>query len=73
MRDSGETDDMVNSISLDSIGEERWLSYSITHASRAPLKFSLSFEATSARDFAEILCCLDYKLYRRIPVSLGLG
>jgi Ca2+-binding EF-hand superfamily protein len=69
MRDSGETDDMVNSISLDSIGEERWLSYSITHASRAPLKFSLSFEATSARDFAEILCCLDYKLYRRIPFS----
>lgn len=52
-----------------SSGEERWLSYSIAHSLRGPLKQSLSFEATSARDFAEILCCLDYKLYRRIPVS----
>jgi hypothetical protein len=51
-------------------GEERWLSYSIAHSSRPPLKQSFSFEATSARDFAEILCCLDYKLYRRIPVRV---
>ena len=50
-------------------GEERWLSYSIAHSSRPQLKQSFSFEATSSRDFAEILCCLDYKLYRRIPVS----
>jgi RAS guanyl-releasing protein 3 len=69
MRDSSETEDMINSISLDTIGEERWLSYSIAHSSRPPLKQSFSFEATSARDFAEILCCLDYKLYRRIPFS----
>lgn len=69
MREGNEAEDMINSISLDAIGEERWLSYSIAHSLRGPLKQSLSFEATSARDFAEILCCLDYKLYRRIPFS----
>ena len=50
--------------------EERWLRTSIA-SSRDPRKPSLGFDATSAREFAEILCCLDYKLYRRIPVRRG--
>jgi len=31
---------------------------------------SLGFEATSAQELAEILSSLDYKLFRRIPVSV---
>ena len=61
--------DTLTALPLLCRGEERWLSYSIAHSTRPALKQSFSFEATSSRDFAEILCCLDYKLYRRIPVS----
>ena len=31
---------------------------------------SLGFDATTAKELAEIMSALDYKLFRRIPVSL---
>jgi hypothetical protein len=34
---------------------------------------SLGFDATTAKELAEIMAALDYKLFRRIPVSERLG
>ncbi len=33
---------------------------------------SLGFDATSAEELAEIMCSLDYKLFRRIPVHMHI-
>ena len=49
--------------------EDTWLHHSVYVPRREYRRPSLGFDATSARDLAEILCALDYKLVRRIPVS----
>lgn len=63
-------DEMAEYIALDNIrSDEVWLQHSVrapwpSHDIRRP---SLGFDATTSRELAEILCALDYKLFRRIP------
>ena len=42
---------------------------STPHHSSDMRRPSLGFDATTAEELAEIMAALDYKLFRRIPVS----
>lgn len=66
MRRAGDSA-MAEYISLDAMPEDTWLHHSVYVPRREYRRPSLGFDATSARDLAEILCALDYKLVRRIP------
>lgn len=60
-------------ISLDAMPEEppRWFHHSLSAPSKREInarRTSLGFDATSAVELAEIMCSLDYKLFRRIPL-----
>lgn len=44
-------------------------SVSTPHHSNDIRRPSLGFDATTAEELAEIMAALDYKLFRRIPVS----
>lgn len=66
------TVEMAEYISLDVMPEQPWGHHhslstaSHLHEYRRP---SMGFDATSALDLAEILCLLDYKLFRHITVQ----
>lgn len=67
---------LVNSLSPHISSEEsssnKWFhqqSVSTPHHSNDIRRPSLGFDATTAKELAEIMAALDYKLFRRIPVS----
>lgn len=46
-----------------------WMPNSLPISGNALRRPSLGFEATSASDLAEIMCCIDSQLFRKVPVS----
>ncbi len=56
--------------------EPRWFHHSLSTPLRRDMnarRTSLGFDATTAQELAQIMCSLDYKLFRRIPVSAFFG
>ncbi|XP_064394333.1 RAS guanyl-releasing protein 2-A-like [Halichondria panicea] len=72
MTSSGDKD-LSEFVSLDTLPEDpRWFHHSLSTPMKREFNVvrrpSLGFDATSAEELAEIMCSLDYKLFRRIPI-----
>lgn len=62
--------EMADYIQLDGLPQEPWSQHALSTSSQdyQSSRPSMGFGATSAQELAEILCLLDFKLFKRIPV-----